>query len=86
MSAKPNEKETNVSLRIPTQVRTGDLPAKIYVTFEEDSHKIALNNTFPNYERTAVAKELAEFWFPEVIDKFREAMSEGKEKVIFTLG
>ena len=81
-----SEKNTKeVSLSIPTKVEEGGLPDKIYVPFTEQTHKQTLIDTFPNYERTAIAKELAEFWMPQVIREFQRAIKEGQTKITFNL-
>ena len=83
MSAKDDQP---ISVTVPTTVAEAKgLPEKIYVTFTIEKHKKTLLKTFPNYERTAIVKELAEFWFPYVIPAMKKAMAQGREKITFTL-
>ncbi len=83
MSANKNP---SVSVTVPTEIREAKgMPEKIYVTFTKDADKKMLLKTFPNYERSAIVRELAEFWFPSVIPAMKKAMAEGKESITFNL-
>ena len=83
MSAKKDEA---INVTVPVDVREAKgLPEKIYVTFTSEKDKKMLLKTFPNYERSAIVKELATFWFPSVIPAMKKAMAEGRESITFNL-
>jgi hypothetical protein len=84
MSATKEESKS-VSISLPTLKSVGGLPAKLYLPFEDDKHKETILTVFNGMERTAIAKELATFWVPEIIAKIKTAYSEGKREITFKL-
>lgn len=79
------DKPKTVAVTVPQKLQKSDLPGKLYVTFTDDEHKRIVMNAFAGYQKTAIAREWAEFWIPHVIEKFREAQAEGADSITFEL-